>query len=251
MSWKNDIGAVVNAHTFSCVLPSTQQEITFKAIDTRTTRLLLLNEKNAGIGEVDKLLDKLIESSIITPESFDVESMTLFDRIFLLFNIRVKSKGTQIKNTYSCPECKLTSLQNIMIEDFPYIDFKEPENNLVPVMDTMFLEVRHMTRADQKQAIQVLKKDKELDDDQKDSLVMLYTMTAALVAFVNTGKNTREELTDFEDKQFIIDRMGEDFMTALRDWHESNRFGFDISYEYKCPHCSDVSKREILFDQTV
>ena len=248
-NWKQDFQTTINSYVFECVLPGSKEVIKFKPVDVATMKKLLIYESSNDFDTVEFILDDLIKNSVLEPATLNIDDMYIYDRLYLLFQIRMKSKGESIQSNYSCPKCKNQSIQSIALSDFPFNEYKEPKNFVIPALQDVSLEVCHMKRSHQKEAAAKLKEDKDLSDNQRQYLSMLYTMAAAISAYI--GKDFKDNTLTLDDKLFILDRLPDSILTNIKNWHEDNRFGYDIVFEYKCPHCKHSEKREFDFEATI
>ena len=101
MGFKN----YLNVYEFDCVLPGTKQEVKYKPITTNQIKKLLVYENELNPIKIEQAYNELISSCVIS-EEFDINSIYIKDREFLLINLRKVSKGEQYEFTFTCPECK-------------------------------------------------------------------------------------------------------------------------------------------------
>lgn len=239
--WKKGFAETINSYTFDCTLPSTGQVVKFKAIDTQTIKKLLVYEKSTNILMLEKMLDELISSSVIEP--IDLENMLYYDRLFLLTSIRAKSKGESITQTYICPECSGQSMQKMNFEDMPYIDYREPENTMIDIVPGITLEIRHITRKDQRIAYENIMADKTISPDDKEIYAALYMVASAICGYDNGI--TKTQIDNLDDKLYIFEKLPTVALDKIKDWLEENKFGLEFKFIKKCPHCGHTETQQI------
>ena len=242
--WKDSLAEVVNSFIFTSEIPSTKQAIKFKPIDTRTLKKLLVYEKSEDFAVVESLLDDIISNCVVDPSPVDLDSMYIYDRAFLLFEIRRMSKGESIENTWKCPECESMSVQYLNFDAFPFVPFVEPTEKNVSLSDRVSLELKHFTRGDQREVnakIQNMPVSKEI----KLTESMFNMLASSINAYLVDGK--RYELT-LDEKIEVLEKMPDTIMEKIKDWHVKNRFGYDIQFTFLCPHCGNkvVQKQDVL-----
>src|SRR6056297_3084901 len=99
-----DINKYVNSYEFDYTLPGSNEVLVYKPITTGQLKKLLPYENEKDPIVVEKALDNLISSCIIS-EGFDINKLYLEDRFALLIELRKKSKGEEYSFIYNCPKC--------------------------------------------------------------------------------------------------------------------------------------------------
>ena len=114
-STKFDLTKYLNVYDFETTLPGSGEVIKFRPMTTGQLKKMLVYENSTNPMVVEKALDELISSSIIS-EGFNIGNLYLQDRFFLLIEIRKKTKGELYKFNFTCPQCKSQSLQIINLD---------------------------------------------------------------------------------------------------------------------------------------
>ena len=82
----------VNVYDFTCELPGSKQTVQFKPVTTGQIKKLLSYENETNYVVQEQALDDLISSSVLS-DGFDIGELFIYDRLFLLLEIRKKTKG--------------------------------------------------------------------------------------------------------------------------------------------------------------
>jgi len=109
----------LNMYTFESELPSDGSIVKYKPITTGQIKKLLLYETSDDPSSIEEALDELINECVVFPEDFDVKSMYLQDRFFLLVEIRRATKGSNYTFQTKCPECDSQTSHTINLGELP------------------------------------------------------------------------------------------------------------------------------------
>lgn len=249
LSWKDEFSSAINTYEFETVIHSTGQKVKFKPVDTNTLKKLIIHEKSDNLIAIENVFDELITNTIIEPKDIDIDGMLLFDRQTLLMDIRSKSKGGTIQQPFTCEKCKSQSIQTVDLNKMSFKDYVEPENCYIEIINGIGVQVGHVTRKHQKDVYNFLSNDKSIDQDTKEAITPLYVMGAAITAYVNReGVNTD---LSFEDKIFMLEKFPDTVLEKMKDWLSDNTFGYEIKFNYICPHCGTKEVRELPVDAKV
>jgi hypothetical protein len=238
---KLDFKNYLNVYEFETVLPGSGETVKFRPITTGQLKRLLVYENEKNPMMIEKALDELISSSIIS-EGFNINKVYLQDRFFLLVEIRRKSKGDNYSFQYNCPQCKSQSLQVIKLSDLNVKRMPINIDNVVKLDDRISVRVSHITRGKQKEAYGNIK-DTTLNDSQRVTEMALYTHAAAIDGIlIPEGEITDASLTD---RKYLLENVPTEAYTAIRDWFTENDFGMDFTYTIKCNSCNYSEKIDI------
>ena len=243
LDWKQNFSDTINSYVFDINIPSTGQQIQYKAIDTQTLKKLLIYERSDDVIILENMLDELIRSSVVSPENIDIDSMLYYDRLFLLIAIRAKSKGESISQTFICPKCEGQSMQNMAFSDMPYIEYKDPEIKTIEVVKGITLELKHLSRGDQRLAYEKILADKSIKENEREIYAPLYMVASAICGYDNGVVKTPIE--NIEDKIFIFEKLPTSALDKIKDWLEINKFGLEFEFKKKCPHCGYEENQKI------
>jgi hypothetical protein len=237
-----DFKNYLNAYEFETTLPGSKEVIKFKPITTGQLKRLLVYENETDPMMIEKALDELISSCIIT-ENFDINKLYLQDRFFLLVEIRRKSKGDNYQFQFQCGDCRSQSIQNIDLSELEVIGIPEDINSIVKMDDNLSVKLVHITRGGQKIAYKNIKNRKKLTDTQRITEMALFTHAVSIVSIITPEGEIMDASID--DKKYLLENVPTDAYGKVRDWFENNTFGMDFTYTIKCNGCDYNEKIDI------
>jgi len=233
----------LNVYEFDYTLPGTGEKIKFKPFTTYQMKKLLNYENENDIKIMSRVLDELIQSNIIS-ENFDIDEIYIRDRFSLLIEMRKKTKGELYKFQFDCPKCNSQILQSV---DLDKLDVKQKDSDIgvINVADNVNIEISHIKRKDEKEAIEHIKDG--LDESEREIEYNLNTLSSCIRS-IETPDGKDGDLT-FEDKRYIIDNSVQSVLDDIGEWFSDNWFGIDFTFEMKCRNCDFKSKRQIPMNQ--
>jgi hypothetical protein len=140
--------------------------------------------------------------------------------------------GLHVKKVEKVPEVKETELKETL-QVSPYI---------VKVNENIAVELSFITRGMQKNAFVITNAMKNMKDNQRRAESMIVITASAIKAVITP--DGREE-PSLEDKVYLLNNTSQAEMEKINEWYEKNDFGLDFSFDTKCPHCNEESRREI------
>lgn len=119
---------------FTTVIPSTEQEIQFRAFTVREEKILLIAAEAKDMKSMSIAIKQVLQNCIITP-NVKVELMPFFDVEYLFLQIRAKSVGETVKPSFhhvanlnrQGVKCEVTSECEINLEQ---IAIPKPQKDL-------------------------------------------------------------------------------------------------------------------------
>lgn len=237
----SDYKKYLNVYEFETVLPGKGEKIEFKPVTTGQIKKILTYENEDDPRLVEKILDEMISSSVIT-EEFNIDDLTLQDRFFLLVEIRKKSKGTKYKFSWTCENCGTQNLSSVDLDKLKFIDFPEKIDPIVKLDENISLGLRHVTRG-------MIKEGYPYFDETLSSSVQkvaeLATIThAASIESIITPEGEDKDIT-WEDRLYFVNETPQEFYEKITEWAQKYNYGFDFSYRLKCKGCGKMEKREV------
>lgn len=227
----------INEYEFECVLPGVNKTVKFKPLITKQIKKLSTYEKEVNPIVIEEAFDELISSSIIT-EDFNIDNIYIQDRIFLLIEIRKKSKSDIYEYQFKCPKCKTDIISAINFSDFNISKRDDSVDKSIKMSDNMTIFIDHITRGEQKEAYKTLDRTLSVEDVQTD---MVMNNIAAGIKEVETPDG-RETLA-FEDKKYLLDSSNVYIFNEIKKWYDNNDFGIDLTYQMKCTQCDYISEK--------
>jgi hypothetical protein len=238
---KLDFKNYLNAYEFETVLPGSGEEVKFRPITTGQLKKLLVYENENNPMVIEKALDELISSSIIS-EGFNINNLYLQDRFFLLVELRRKSKGNKYQFEYKCPNCGSQSIQNIDLSELPVKKLEENINNVIEISDKLSIKVSHVTRGKQKEAYAQIK-DNTLSDTQRITEMALFTHAASIDSIIVPEGEIKD--ASLIERKYLIENISSESYGEMRKWFDENDFGMDFTYTIRCTGCEQTEKIDI------
>jgi predicted Zn-ribbon and HTH transcriptional regulator len=239
MGFKNHL----NVYDFECELPGSGEKVKFKPITTAQIKRMLVFESETNPVIIEQVFDDLISSCVIT-EGFDIKTLEIQDRYYLLIQIRKNSKGSKYEFSFKCPECKSDNLSFIDFDSFKLNKKKEEIDHKIKISDSVTLLVDHIKRGDQMEAFSKIGKKLKPNEIQAE---MAFKSLALSISGIETPDGVETELS-FDDKEYIINQMSLNVFEDIRDWFKKNDYGLDMTYKIKCQHCNFESENDEKFE---
>lgn len=237
----------LNVYEFEYTLPGSQEVIKFKPLITSQMKQLLQYEDETDPVKVSEALDKLIESSVIT-EGFNIDDLYLRDRFALLIEIRKKTKGENYEFQFVCPneDCK-SQIYNCIDLDKLETKTKEVDTGTIKITDDLEIEIGHLTRRDEKEAIANIENIESLSDSEKEYEHWV-NVIASSIKSVTDPEGKDDDIT-FEDKKFVIENTPQSVLEDIGNWFLDNWFGVNFTYEIYCKNCGFKKTESIPMNQ--
>jgi len=235
----------LNKYEFECVLPGIGQTVKFKPLTTNQMKQLLEYEDENDLTKLSEAMDKLIESAVIS-ENFDINELYLRDRFFLLIEIRKKTKGEVYEFQFKCQKCGSQDYGQVDLDTLE-IKKMDVESGSVKVGDEIEVEIGHIKRKDEKEAVNNFDNIKTKNEREKE--VEYWTnLLAASIRSITTPDGTDSDLT-YEDKIYIINNTTQATLEKIGNWFTDNWFGLNFEIDIKCNSCKELYKETIPMNQ--
>lgn len=238
-----DFKKYLNVYEFQTELPGSGKEIRFKPITTGQLKKLLSFENTDDPAVVERALDELISSSIVT-EGFNIEDLYLQDRFFILLEIRKKTKGEKYQFTFTCPECKSQSISAIDLStlEVKKLDLSKIEE-VLKLDDNIALRMGFVTRKMEKEAFELAKRlmGAKKGDNLRQAEAAIYIQALSIKSVITPeGEDTNISL---QDKKFLLEEIPQGLYQKVLEWYDKNNFGVDFKTSISCLSCD--YKKEI------
>ncbi len=235
----------INVYDFTCGLPGSKESIQFKPVTTGQIKKLLTYEKETNIVVQEQALDDLISSSVLS-EGFNIDEQYLYDRLYLLIEIRKKTKGEVLEFQIKCPECHSQSLNRINLEELEIVSLESTDDVMVE-LGKVKVYLRHMKRMHQKEDIRPQLFPKTLTDTQKSYMYQV-AFHACAINKIETPNGMDEDIS-MKDRIYFIESIPMDQMEILKDKLEEMAFGWKLENKIKCKHCDFEHVTDIPIQQ--
>ena len=225
---------------FQCLLPGSEQIVTYKSMNTRDLKGLLIYQGVKDPVLLEEILDKLIES-VVTSDDFSINDLYIYDKAFLLIQIRINSKGGSIESVYNCPNCNQMVLFNQELSNMKII--QKPTNIMseLKISPTFSIFLDYNTRKEQKE---IWKFSTAKNEDDKIAELGLLTLASLIKAIKIDGEMITEGISP-EDKVNIFMDLPESAFDKILAWDKESAFGYDLRYDRTCHHCGHTDLIEI------
>lgn len=223
----------INVYEFSCELPGSGQEVTFKPVNTGQLKKLLTYEKEKNLLLQEQALDDLISSSVLT-EDFNSDDLYLEDRFFLLVEMRKKTKGEVLEFTLTCPKCNSQSLNRVDLNSMPIKQLDKEADLTVDLVNDVKIHLRRVKRKHQKEIKPSFLKPNL--SNLQISAEMQTLFHACAIDKVETPDGIDENI-NMIDKVYLIDNIPTSEYDKIRNKIEDISFGLDLTYKVKCRAC--------------
>jgi len=200
MSEKN-FKKYLNVYEFESELPGSGETVKFKPLTTNNMKKLLQYEDEKNLYKISEALDELIKLSVVD-ENFDIDNMYLRDRFKLLIDIRKKTKGEQYSFSFNCPECGSQNMNGVNLDE---LQVKKKDNDIgkIDIYEDVSLEVEHIKRKDEKEAISYISDIENLSESKVEIEHWVNTIASSILS-IETPEGKDEDLS-FEDKKYIVE----------------------------------------------
>lgn len=235
----------VNIYDFSCELPGSKEIVKFKPVTTGQIKRLLTYENETNYVLQEQALDELISSSVFS-EDFNIDNLYIYDRMFLLMEIRKKTKGEVLEFKIDCPECKSQSMNRVDLNSLKLTQLENDDNHIVD-FGQIKVHLRHMKREHQKEDIKPQYFPKGISDIQK-SYIFQVLFHACSIDKIETPKGMDDNIP-MKDRIYFIENIPMGQVEVLKEEINKMSFGWDLEYKITCPHCKYENTEPIPIQQ--
>lgn len=239
----SDFKKYLNVYEFETVLPGSGQVVRFKPLTTAQLKKLLVYENEQDPATIEKALDDLISSTVIS-EDFNMNDLYMQDRFFMLIEIRRRTKGDTYQFSYKCPKCGAENIHTVNLANLKVKKRPKTLKNVVKLDDNISVKLRYMKRGDSVEAYDFLGASK-LSQTQKSAEVATLAEAMCIESIITPdGEDTEATL---EDKKYLLDNIKADQYQEIKDWFAKNDFGIDFTFKITCS-CGESTRMDIPVD---
>jgi TusA-related sulfurtransferase len=235
----------VNVYEFECELPGSKQKVKFKPVTTGQIKKLLTYEKETNYVIQEQALDDLISSSVLS-EGFSTDELYIYDRMFLLLELRKKTKGEVLEFKIDCPKCKSQSLNRVNLDALELTKLDNEDGEIVD-LDEIKVHLRHMKRKHQKQDIKPSYFPKGMTPTQQGYIFQVL-FHACAIDKIETPKGLDENIP-MKDRIYFIENIPMQHMEAIKNTVETMEFGWKLENKIMCTHCGYTNIEQIPIQQ--
>ncbi len=246
MSEKPKFYQHVNVYDFKCDLPGSKQEVLFKPVTTGQIKRLLTYENETNYVVQEQALDDLIASSVLS-EGFNIDELYIYDRLYLLIEIRKKTKGEVLEFQVNCPECRSQSLNRVNLDTLEIKQLDENLSTVVELNKDIKVHLRYMKRKHQKEDIKPQMFPKRMTDTQMAYMFQV-AFHACAIEKIETPSGIDENLT-MKDKVFFIEQIPVSDLDMIKNKLDEMEFGWQLKQKIECVHCKFKHETDIPIQQ--
>lgn len=135
-------GLKLNSPIYRVKLPSTEEELQFKAFTVKEEKILMIAAESQDMTQVVDSLKKVITNCLIG--DVDVDNLAIFDLEYLFLKLRSKSVGESAKIGMKCTTCDHQNTVSVNLDD---VEVKKDPNHtdIIKITDDIGLEMRYPT----------------------------------------------------------------------------------------------------------
>lgn len=245
MSEKPKFLDFVNVYDFSCELPGSKEIVKFKPVTTGQIKKLLTYEKETNYVIQEQALDDLVSSSVLS-DGFNIDELYIYDRMFLLMEIRKKTKGEVLEFKITCPKCESQSLNRVNLDQLKLTQLENEDNHVIEI-DKIKIHLKHMKRKHQKEDIKPHHFTKQMTDIQK-SYIFQVLFHACAIDKIETPNGIDENI-NIKDRVYFIENIPMQQMDVIKKELEKMAFGWELENKIQCVHCGHESIESIPIQQ--
>jgi hypothetical protein len=235
----SDFKSYLNCYEFDVTLPGSGDSLKIKPIVTGQLKKLLVHENDDNPMLVDTILDELMTESVVT-EGFDINSLSLQDRFYLLLELRKISKGKLYKFQMVCDKCQSQSLHAIDLDALKVTKLNDKVNYDIKLDDNLTITMSYLTRGAQKEAFKRVKKTDTTTMQMADMSTLSFASAIKSVTLPD-GSND----ISLDDGIYIVDNMTQGMYDSLTQWVHDNNYGVEFKTELVCSSCGNKRELEI------
>ena len=127
--------------TYSLILPSTKEEITYRPFLVREEKLLVLALEGEDQKEISTAIKSVLQACV--KSKIDIQKLPTFDIEYLFLNIRGKSVGEEVEVNIIAPDDGKTSIPvKINLDDISVKEF-DGHDKFIKLDDNLMMEMKY------------------------------------------------------------------------------------------------------------
>ena len=172
--------------------------------------------------------------------------MNSLDKMFLLMEIRKKTKGEVLEFKINCPECKSQSINRVNLDALELTKLDSDENHIV-TFGEIKVHLRHIKRKHQIADMKPQFFPKSLTDTQK-AYVYQTMFYACAIDKIETPSGLDSNI-DIKDRLYFVENIPLGGIDKIREEVDGMAFGWKLEQRITCPHCQYEQVEEIPIQQ--
>jgi len=237
----NQLIQFLNPYSKQVELPSIGKSVEIKPITTGQMKKILSYEDGNDPFIIEDILDDIITGCVVD-EWFNVDDITIQDRFTLIVEIRKITKGNTYTFNIECPKCKTELINNINLDELEFIPYPSEIDTRVKLTDTLTVHLSYITRGIQKEATNMVRNDKSLNNDQKMVEMATYLFALSIISFDTPAGEIKD--ASIADKKELLDNLSEGMYNKINEWFDKYDYGVRFKYQPSCRFCGWKGEEE-------
>jgi hypothetical protein len=220
---------IQNAAVYTATVPSTKQEIKFRAFLVKEEKALLIAQQSEEPAVMLDTLKQIIKSCVKT--ELDVDSLALFDIEYIFAQLRSKSVGEIVEIVVACDVCpdEETKARVKLTFDLSklQVNFPADHNKKIALFDEVGVVMRYPS-------LNIIKDLEGMDQTDAESVFKVVTSS---IDFIYDGDELHyaKDQTEAELKEFLENLSQEQFKKIQQFFETMPKLSKEVQYD--CPVC--------------
>jgi hypothetical protein len=228
---------IQNATLYTATIPSTKQEVKFRAFLVKEEKALLIAQQSEDPTVMMDTLKQIIKSCVKT--ELNIDTLALFDIEYIFAQLRSKSVGELVEIVVACDVCADEETKARVKLNFDLskleVDFPAEHNKKIPLFGDVGVVMRYPS-------LNIIKDFENIDQTDAESIFKVVTKS---IDFIYDGDElhyakdqTREELQEF------LENLNQDQFKKIQQFFETMP-KLSKSVQYDCPVCKHHHEKVI------
>jgi thiaminase len=228
---------IQNATIYTATVPSTKQEIKFRAFLVREEKALLIAQQSEDQVVMMDTLKQIIKSCVKT--ELDVDALALFDIEYIFAQLRSKSVGELVDLMVACDVCPDEEMKARVKLSFDLskleVNFPEDHNKKITLFDNVGVVMRYPS-------LNIIKDLENMDQTDAESIFKIITKS---IDFIYDGDELHyaKDQTEAELKEFLENLSQEQFKKIQQFFETMPKLSKEVQYD--CPVCNHHHEKVI------
>jgi len=228
---------IQNAAVYTTTIPSTKQEIKFRAFLVKEEKALLIAQQSENPTVMMDTLKQIIKSCVKT--ELDVETLALFDIEYIFAQLRSKSVGELVEVIVACDICPDEETKARVKLNFDLskleVNFPADHNKKISLFNDVGVVMRYPS-------LSIINDLQNLDQTDAESI---FKIVIKSVDFIYDGDELHhaKDQTETELKEFLENLTQEQFKKIQHFFETMPKISKEVQYD--CPVCKHHHEKVI------
>lgn len=209
----------------------------FSALKIKDKKDLLKSIESKDEAAINRNFDRIIEKYVTFVPEISIEEITMQERYQILTYMRRAAAGDSAKIFHQCPECEKVNedidydLSNMVVNFF---DSDKKINNIVEVGTKIKVYLGPMTRKDEREIEDLVKKKKIKSNTEKQLI--------SLIGIIKKVEMSDEDIIGEvtltpEEKLEFFEELNQSIIDNIVDYMKSVESGVKMPLDFTCKYC--------------